>query len=453
MRPKRYILTLLIVTLLSIIGYTAYINIPKDQVQLTLYQEKYDSSFKKKTFYIRKSSYESDTAAALNEIFNETGIIVSKVKIVKENQCIKVDIAGREMERIDFERRTSSADKLFSSNQGIDRNQTLIVTLLNLPGINKVILTNDGSFKGIYNQEGERDYITQRDHDIEILEKNDLHMPANHMKLSFYLVSSDDFNRTIEKRTIAVQKTRYENDKAAVLNEIFKEVGLTIRHIEIATAEKRIIAEVVPLESNVSLKEGVKTDLLNTLVITLLNLPGIDKAVVTGENSLRGVYVQDGEFKSESSGEPEVIKVRDINIASNQIKIAAYRFNDDLGEKVMVAVDKEMYEKNIVAVLKQLFINQPGIKIRNAVMDRRNKRITVDIDGTRIDTTFNAGSTAGKELSNALIITMLNLPGINQAIITVDGKKGCWGDHYSFDGIFVRVSETVHKLVNFQSRS
>lgn len=277
--------------------------------------------------------------------------------------------------------------------------------------------------------------------------KTDIQRSENQMELFYYLVR---FDKTITKSAITVDKERYRNDKAAVLNEIFKEVGLTINHVEIAPNKKRIKVEINSTKSD-SFLDNSKINLPKTLIITLLNLPDIDNAIIIGDEPFYGNYEQNDEFSYgiSSDREPEVVKVRDVDAANHQIKLALYRFDlMNLGEKVMVAVDKELYEKDITAVLQQLFKYEPKIKIRHAILDQNEKRITVDLDGTNIEYTFNAGSAAGTIYTMELIITLLNLPGVDQAIITVNGEKGCYSDHYSFDGVFIKKSETTYDLVD-----
>jgi len=105
-------------------------------------------------------------------------------------------------------------------------------------------------------------------------------------------------------------------------------------------------------------------------------------------------------------------------------------------EKKVISVNKELYENNMAEALNDVF-EETEIRVSSATVDKETKCITVDIS-EEVALRFNAGSCAGTILTNELIDTLLNLPDIQSAVITVDGQKDYYADHFSFEGVFTK---------------
>lgn len=125
---------------------------------------------------------------------------------------------------------------------------------------------------------------------------------------------------------------------------------------------------------------------------------------------------------------------------SDKIDINLYLYGpddyDNPIEMKVISVSKELFENNIADALNYVF-EETVIRINSADIDKETHCITVDIP-QEIAMKFNAGSTAGVMLTNTLIDTILNLPDIQSAVITVDGVKDSYADHYSFQGTFTK---------------
>jgi len=105
-------------------------------------------------------------------------------------------------------------------------------------------------------------------------------------------------------------------------------------------------------------------------------------------------------------------------------------------EKKVITVNKELYENNMAKALNEVF-KEIEIRVNSVALDNKTKCITVDIS-EEVAMKFNVGSCAGILLTNELIDTLLNLPDIQSAIITVDGQKDYYADHFSFEGVFTK---------------
>ncbi len=105
-------------------------------------------------------------------------------------------------------------------------------------------------------------------------------------------------------------------------------------------------------------------------------------------------------------------------------------------ENKVISVSKELYENNMAKALNDVF-EETEIRVSSATVDKETKCISVDIT-EEVALKFNAGSCAGTILTNELIDTLLNLPDIQSAIITVDGQKDYFADHFSFEGVFTK---------------
>jgi hypothetical protein len=99
-----------------------------------------------------------------------------------------------------------------------------------------------------------------------------------------------------------------------------------------------------------------------------------------------------------------------------------------------IAVDKKLYEQDITAAINEV-LSSTKIKINKAV--KNGEAIKVDLT-KEAALVFNNGSAGGITNTNILAATIVNLPGISQMEVTVDGKSGVIGDHFSFNGTFAK---------------
>ncbi|QNU67750.1 GerMN domain-containing protein [Ruminiclostridium herbifermentans] len=103
-------------------------------------------------------------------------------------------------------------------------------------------------------------------------------------------------------------------------------------------------------------------------------------------------------------------------------------------EIIIVSVDKKLYQDNITEAINKVFELTP-LKINKAEVD--GNLITVDLP-KEVALMFNSGSAGGITYTNTLAMTLLNLPGIEELEVTVDGVKGVEADHFDFNGKFVK---------------
>ncbi|MDF2985060.1 MAG: hypothetical protein K0R50_570 [Eubacterium sp.] len=120
------------------------------------------------------------------------------------------------------------------------------------------------------------------------------------------------------------------------------------------------------------------------------------------------------------------------------IDLKLYKYDaedyDKPKEIVTVPVDKKLYEDDITAAINKL-LETTGLSIKKAVVS--GELLTVDLS-KEIEAKFNMGSAGGITNTNILAATLVNLPGINKLEVTVDGVAGVEGDHFSFNGTFVK---------------
>ncbi|HEX2927617.1 MAG TPA: GerMN domain-containing protein [Ruminiclostridium sp.] len=111
-----------------------------------------------------------------------------------------------------------------------------------------------------------------------------------------------------------------------------------------------------------------------------------------------------------------------------------------------IAIDKKLYEDDKTSALNTL-LSTTVIKINKAVLN--GKDMTIDLPKETVKR-FNSGSAAGITYTNILAMTVLNLPGVEQMNVTMDGQTGIESDHFSFNGTFKK-SEDGKKYVFNQS--
>jgi hypothetical protein len=107
-----------------------------------------------------------------------------------------------------------------------------------------------------------------------------------------------------------------------------------------------------------------------------------------------------------------------------------------------IEVDKKLYQDDITSAINTV-LSSTGIKISKAVFNGKNMTIDLTKDTVK---KFNAGSAAGITYTNILAMTVLNIPGVEQMQVTVEGQTGIESDHFSFNGTFNK-SEDGTKFV------
>jgi cytoskeletal protein RodZ len=99
-----------------------------------------------------------------------------------------------------------------------------------------------------------------------------------------------------------------------------------------------------------------------------------------------------------------------------------------------VSVDKKQFTEDLASALNTLF-SSVGITINKAVINEKNMSIDIPKETAK---KFNSGSAGGITNTNILAMTALNLPGVEQLEVTVDGQSGVESDHFSFNGTFTK---------------
>lgn len=158
---------------------------------------------------------------------------------------------------------------------------------------------------------------------------------------------------------------------------------------------------------------------------------------------LTGCKTKENESKEEAYISSDSVDQSTVTEEDDKIDLTLYLYGpddyDNPIEKKVISVSKELYENNMAEALNDVF-EETDIKINNAEVDKETQCITVDIPD-EVAMKFNYGSCSGATLTNELVDTILNLPDIQSAIITVDGEKDSYADHYNFEGIFTKNEE------------
>ncbi|AEY65029.1 GerMN domain-containing protein [Clostridium sp. BNL1100] len=102
-----------------------------------------------------------------------------------------------------------------------------------------------------------------------------------------------------------------------------------------------------------------------------------------------------------------------------------------------ITIDKKLYDDDLTSAINNV-LSSTDIKINKAVLDGKN--ITIDLPKETVKK-FNSGSAGGITHTNILAMTVLNLPGVEQMQVTMDGEAGIESDHFSFNGTFIRPEE------------
>ncbi|ACL76789.1 GerMN domain-containing protein [Ruminiclostridium cellulolyticum] len=123
------------------------------------------------------------------------------------------------------------------------------------------------------------------------------------------------------------------------------------------------------------------------------------------------------------------------------LELKLYYYDADDYEKPKeirnITLDKKLYETDMTSAINNV-LSSTDIKINKAVLD--GKKITIDLPKETVKK-FNSGSAGGITHTNILAMTVLNLPGVEQMQVTVDGEAGIESDHFSFNGTFIKPEE------------
>ncbi len=122
-----------------------------------------------------------------------------------------------------------------------------------------------------------------------------------------------------------------------------------------------------------------------------------------------------------------------------QLKLYYYDADDyDKPKEIRdITIDKKMFDNDLTSAINSVF-SATDIKINKAVIE--GKSITIDLPKETVKK-FNLGSAGGITHTNILAMTVLNLPGVEQMQVTMDGEVGIESDHFSFNGTFIKPEE------------
>ncbi len=127
--------------------------------------------------------------------------------------------------------------------------------------------------------------------------------------------------------------------------------------------------------------------------------------------------------------------------ANETIELKFYYYDADDYDKPKeirnITIDKKLYDNDLTSAINNV-LSSTDIKINKAVLDGKN--ITIDLPKETVKK-FNSGSAGGITHTNILAMTVLNLPGVEQMQVTMDGEAGIESDHFSFNGTFIRPEE------------
>ncbi len=124
--------------------------------------------------------------------------------------------------------------------------------------------------------------------------------------------------------------------------------------------------------------------------------------------------------------------------AAETLDLNLYVYDADNYEKPKeiktVTIDKKLYQDDITSAINKV-LESTGLKINKATVNKNF--IIIDLP-KEVSAKFNEGSAGGITRTNILAMTILNLPDIDTMEVTVDGASGVVGDHFSFNGIFIK---------------
>lgn len=184
--------------------------------------------------------------------------------------------------------------------------------------------------------------------------------------------------------------------------------------------------------------------LLVPIVASLAILTGCGASNIEKSDLVQKTAANENSVSNEiTKEEPSTSTTSETNITS-EISLTLYLFDENDYEKVkekkVFQVSKEEYEDNRVGIMNDMF-KEVGIRFNRVSFDPKTSTITADIPKD-VEEKFDQGSCAGSVLTNGLVTTMLNMPDVQKAVITVDGEKDRFGNHYSFEGVFEKDGET-----------
>lgn len=132
---------------------------------------------------------------------------------------------------------------------------------------------------------------------------------------------------------------------------------------------------------------------------------------------------------------------------SSQINVRLYKYDigvtDKPVETALFAFNKDSYESDTLNLLNEIFA-EDELSFSDAKLDLKNKCITADIT-QNVVSILNSGKESADAVTSEIVVTLLNMPGIEKAVITIDGKKDCSGPYYNFKGTFVKTGDITFK--------
>lgn len=132
---------------------------------------------------------------------------------------------------------------------------------------------------------------------------------------------------------------------------------------------------------------------------------------------------------------------------SSQLNVRLYKYdvgvNDKPAETELFLYDKNKFETDTLNFINEIF-NEDGLSFKSVSIDKKEKCITADISQEVADL-LNGGKDVAAALTSEIVVTLLNMPGIEKVAITIEGKKDCSGPNYNFKGTFVKTGEITFK--------
>ncbi|HEX2926339.1 MAG TPA: spore gernimation protein [Ruminiclostridium sp.] len=133
--------------------------------------------------------------------------------------------------------------------------------------------------------------------------------------------------------------------------------------------------------------------------------------------------------------------------SATQINVRLYKYEigdvSKPAETVLFLFDKTKFETDTLNFLNEI-LAEDELSLTDAKLDKKNKCITADVS-PKIAGLLNSGKETADAITNELVVTLQNMPGIEKVVLTVGGKKDSTGTNYNFKGTFVKTGEITFK--------
>jgi hypothetical protein len=132
---------------------------------------------------------------------------------------------------------------------------------------------------------------------------------------------------------------------------------------------------------------------------------------------------------------------------SSQLNVRLYKYdvgvNDKPAETELFLFDHKKFESDTLNFLNEIF-GEDGLSFSSATVDMKEKCITADIS-QEVASLLDGGEDVAAALTSEIVVTLLNMPGIEKVVLTIDGKRDCSGPNYNFKGTFIKTGEITFK--------